>query len=82
MITLLTLYHKLLPLVVNVVPIPLWEFFKILCVGTEVAEFKDMFFKARGETFKVIQADFKEKIRFTDETLMKSGLEKNEKRKM
>ena len=36
-------------------------------IVTAVSEFKDIIFKARGKTFELIQADFKEKICVQDE---------------
>ena len=38
-----------------------------MCKGTAVAEFNDILFKARGETFEFIQEDFNNKICLTDE---------------
>ena len=66
-VTLLTIYQEVIPSIINVGPITLWELFKTLCTGMAVAELNDIFFKASGNTFEFIQEDLNEKICLTDE---------------
>ena len=44
-----------------------WELFKTLCTATAFVEFNDILFKANGEIFEFIQADFNENICLADE---------------
>ena len=48
-------------------PINPSDLFKTMCMGTSVAEFNGILFKASGKTFELIQADFNENICLADE---------------
>ena len=65
-VTLLTIYQELLLSMIDVVPITPWDPLKMLCMGTVVAEFNNILFKASGKTFEVIQVDFNENIYLAD----------------
>ena len=66
---------------INVEPITQCYLFKTLCMGTSVAGFNDILFKARRKTFDFIQEYFKEKICLADENSkeLKAQKETNEK---
>ena len=66
-VTFLTIYHKLILLMIDVVPITPWDLFKKMCTGKAVAEFNSILFKASGKTFEFTKANFNEKIYITDE---------------
>ena len=66
---------------INLVPITLWELFKTLCTGTVVTEFSNIIFKASGNNFELIQADFNEKIYIADEKSNEVKARKEKKRK-
>ena len=66
-VTLLTIYQEVLPLMINVGPITPWELFNTLFTGMAVAEFNDISFKSRGKTFEFILAYLNEKIFIVDE---------------
>ena len=66
-VTLLTIYQELLPSIIDVGLITPCELFKTLCTGTAVAEYNDILFKASGEMFGFIQANFNKKTCLLDE---------------
>ena len=61
-VTLFMIYWEVIPSMINVVPIHIWDMFNILFTVTSVAEFNDILFKARRKTFEFIQSDFSKKI--------------------
>ena len=69
---------------INVGTITLWEMFKMLCTGTDVAKFNNILFKASGKTFEIIQEDFNKKICLTNENSeeVKAWKERNNKQKL
>ena len=67
-VTILKIYQEVFPSMIDVEQIIPLDVFKTLCKGTEVAEFNNILFKARGKHFELIQADFNDKICLTDET--------------
>ena len=83
-VTLLAIYREVIPSIIDLVPITQWELFKTMCMGTSVAEFNGILFKASGRTFKFIQEDFNKKICLADENSeeVKAWKEKNDKGKL
>ena len=83
-VTLLMIYWEVIPLMINVGPITLWDMFKTLCTGTTVAEFNGILFKASRKTLEFTQAYFNEKIFLVDEKSdeVNAWKEKQETRKM
>ena len=53
-VTLLMIYQELIPSRIDVGLINLWDMFKIMCMGTVIADFNGILFKARRKTFEFI----------------------------